>query len=263
MKHLLVDVGNTETVVGLSEPDALEPTRTWRFATPTSRTADELRLLVAGFLGEAGLEGSQIGRVVIGSVVPMATDRLRAALAGWASAEAMVVDSTTPLPIRLDVEEPRTVGADRIVNTLAAARLFGRDTVVVDLGTATTYDLITGDGVFKGGVIAPGLRAGMEWLGARTAKLPSVEFRPPAQVIGRRTEDCLASGIFYSAVDAIDGIVERIREEWTGDGLHVVATGGYASVVAGHSGVIDEVVPDLTLTGLQLAGWHMAGSVPE
>ncbi|TVP57020.1 MAG: type III pantothenate kinase [Gemmatimonadales bacterium] len=262
MKNLLVDVGNTETVVGLADPDALEPERSWRYSTPIARTGDELRLLLSGFLGEAGIAGDGIGRAVIASVVPVATDRLLAALSRWGIAEVLVVDAGTALPIQLDVEEPRTVGPDRIVNTLAAARLYGRDTVVVDLGTATTYDVITGDGVFKGGVIAPGLRAGMEWLGARTAKLPSVQFRAPERVIGRRTEDCLESGIFYSAVDAIDGIVTRIEREWEGDELWVVATGGYAAIVADHSRVIAEVAPNLTLTGLQIAGNHMAGTGP-
>jgi type III pantothenate kinase len=117
------------------------------------------------------------------------------------------------------------VGADRIVNTLAAAHLFRRDTIVVDLGTATTYDCITADGVFLGGVIAPGLQSGQEWLAGRTAKLPRVELRPPERVIGRRTESCLQSGIFYSAVDAMDGIVRRIREEWERPDALVVGPG--------------------------------------
>lgn len=151
------------------------------------------------------------------------------------------------------------MGADRIANTLAAAHLFGRDTIVVDLGTATTYDCITGDGVFLGGVIAPGLQAGEEWLKGRTAKLPRVELRRPDKVIGRRTETCLQSGIFFSAVDAVDGIVNRIREEWERPDALVVATGGNAGVLAPHSRTVEEVNPHLTLVGLELAGRYMAG----
>jgi type III pantothenate kinase len=157
------------------------------------------------------------------------------------------------------VDAPRTVGPDRIANTLAAAHVYRRDTIVVDLGTATTYDCITGDGVFLGGVIAPGLQAGQEWLGTHTAMLPRVELRPPERVIGRRTETCVRSGIFYSAVDALDGIVERIRQEWDRPDALVVATGGFAQIMAPHSRTVETAEPDLTLMGLELAGRHLDG----
>jgi type III pantothenate kinase len=156
------------------------------------------------------------------------------------------------------VEEPRTVGADRVVNTLAARELYGRDTIAVDLGTATTYDLITADGVFMGGVIAPGVSAGLEWLGRRTAKLPRVELVPPGTTIGRRTETCIQSGVFWSAVDAIDGIVRRIIAEWGRKDPYVVATGGFAAVVAPHCATVQHVEPFLTLYGLAIAGRELA-----
>jgi type III pantothenate kinase len=168
------------------------------------------------------------------------------------------VVSGSDLPIRLQVEEPQTVGADRIVNTLAAKELFHRDTVVVDLGTATTFDCITADGAFLGGVIAPGVQVGLEWLGRRAAKLPGVEFRPPAQVIGKRTETCMESGVFFSTVDAIDGMVDRIRREWERPDALVVATGGYAGILAPHCRTVERVEAFLTLHGLYLAGEHMA-----
>jgi type III pantothenate kinase len=173
-----------------------------------------------------------------------------------------VIDPDSELPIRLDVEEPRTVGPDRIVNTLAARELYGRDTIAVDLGTATTFDLITADGTFVGGVIAPGVSAGLEWLARRTAKLPRVEFRPPDLCIGRRTETCIQSGIFYSAVDAVDGIVRRIRAEWGRPDAYVVATGGFASTVAPHCETVQHVEPFLTLYGLGLAGRHLEDARP-
>ena len=135
------------------------------------------------------------------------------------------------------------IGADRIVNTLAAAEIYRRDTIAVDLGTATTFDCITGDGAFIGGVIAPGVRTGAEMLVRRTAKLPRVELERPPRVIGRRTETCLHSGIFFGAVDGIDGIVRRIKDEWQRPDAYVVATGGLATTVAPHCTTVDLVEP--------------------
>jgi type III pantothenate kinase len=152
------------------------------------------------------------------------------------------------------VDEPLTVGADRIVNTLAASRLFQRDTIVVDFGTATTFDCITGDGRFIGGVIMPGIRTAADDLIRKTAKLPATELTPPAHVIGRRTEDCIRAGVLWGAVDAVDGIVTRIRAEWPGGGApKVIATGGLAGLVAPLSKTIESVHPDLTLVGLRFA----------
>jgi type III pantothenate kinase len=254
MMRLVADVGNTETVVGLFPEGSLEPEGHWRYATPLPRTSDELALLLRSFLMAGGFDPTKVTGAVVGSVVPAQTELLRAALGGLIPGEVRVLSSADELPIRLDVDSPRTVGADRIANTLAAAHLYGRDTIVVDLGTATTYDCITADGVFLGGVIAPGLQAGQEWLGGRTAMLPRVELARPERVIGRRTETCLQSGIFYSAVDAVDGIVGRIRDEWERPEVLVVATGGYAGVLAPHSRTVEKVEPWLTLVGLELAG---------
>jgi type III pantothenate kinase len=257
--HLVVDVGNTETVLGLFEPESLDVVAHWRYATVVPRTPDELRLLIRDFLEADGYRLGRVGRVVIGSVVPVHTDLLLRTLGPKGGAEVVLLEGIAGLPIRLAVDEPpQGVGADRIANTLAAAHLYRRDTIVVDLGTATTYDCITGDGVFLGGVIAPGIMAGEEWLAGRTAKLPRVAFRPPERVIGRRTETCVQSGVFYSAVDAVDGIVSRIVDEWGRPDVHVVATGGHAQAVAPHSARIAEVAPHLTLIGLELAGGHLA-----
>ena len=255
--QLVVDVGNTETVVGLMEEGELRSH--WRLSTGVPRTEDEYRHLLRSLLREVGAEPSRIGWAAVASVVPDATEVLRMTLRDVVSGAVHVVDPDSPLPIRLDVEEPRTVGADRIVNTLAAREMYGRDTIAVDLGTATTFDLITHDGVFMGGVIAPGVSAGLEWLARRTAKLPRVELRPPERTIGRRTETCIRSGIFYSAVDAVDGIVNRIRAEWGRADAYVVATGGYATTVAPHCATVQHVEPFLTLYGLAIAGKHLEG----
>jgi len=255
--QLVVDIGNTETVLGLVEPDGTVAFH-WRLSTGMVRTADEYEHLIHALLARQGVEGNRIFRGVLGSVVPSTTHRIRQALEGLISGPVFTVIPSADLPIRLEVDEPQTVGADRIVNTLAAKELFHRDTIVVDLGTATTYDCITAEGVFLGGVISPGVQVGLEWLGRRAAKLPRVEFRPPAAVIGKRTETCMESGVFFSTVDAIDGMVERIRREWERPDVLVVATGGYANTLAPHCRTVEKVEPFLTLHGLFLAGEHMA-----
>lgn len=249
--NLVFDVGNTETVMGLFEHgDLLDH---WRFSTLTERTVDELGLLVRSMIRESGFPLDTIRGAAIGSVVPPMTATLVETCERHLGAPAVVVDARSPLPIRLDVDEPLTVGADRILNTLAAMHRFGTDTIAVDLGTATTFDCITADGVFIGGVIAPGVRTGAEMLVRRTAKLPRVDLEPPAGVIGRRTEASLQSGIFFGAVDTIDGIVRRIKQEWNRPNALVVATGGLASFVGPHCQTVDRIEPLLTLHGLDLA----------
>jgi type III pantothenate kinase len=248
---LAVDVGNTETVVGLF--DGLEPIDCWRLSTDRMRTADEYAFFMRGNLGP-GVGGDRgiPERAIMASVVPV-LDRIWEETCRSLGIELTRLDSGAPLPIRLDVDEPGSVGADRIANTLAALELYGRDTVVVDLGTATTFDCITSDGTFRGGVIAPGPYAGIEHLMHRTAKLPKVEIAPPENVIGRTTETCLRSGIFYSIVDAIDGIVARIIEEWQPTDPYVVATGGLAELIGPDCRTVQHVEPFLTLIGLAIA----------
>jgi type III pantothenate kinase len=152
------------------------------------------------------------------------------------------------------VDEPLTVGADRIINTLAASRLFQRDAIVVDLGTATTFDCITGDGVFLGGIISPGIATSAETLTRRTSKLPSTELTVPARAIGTRTEECIRAGVMFGAADAIDGLVQRIKNEWPRPGTPmVIATGGFAETMATLCRTFDRVEPYLTLQGLQIA----------
>lgn len=254
--NLVIDVGNTETVVGVSAGGTVR--EHWRLSTRARGTPDEHALVLRQLLASAGVAPGGLERAVVGSVVPPVTDALRVALGRILGIRTVVVDPLSPLPVRLEVEEPRTVGPDRIVNTLAASRLYGRDTVAVDLGTATTFDCITADGAFQGGVIAPGILVGQEWLVSRTAKLPRVELEPPGRVIGTRTESCLRSGIFYSSVDSIDGIVRRIVREWGPEDPLVVATGGFAPVVGPHCETVDRIEPFLTLYGLDFAGEHLA-----
>lgn len=248
---LVLDIGNTETVLGLFDGEDLADH--WRLSTSTERTVDEFGLLVRSLIRESGFDADAITDTAIGSVVPPMTATAAEMCQRHLGARVLVVDAATQLPIRLDVEEPRSVGADRILNTLAAAHLFRRDTIVVDLGTATTFDCITASGVFVGGVIAPGVRTGAETLVRRTAKLPRVDLEQPPAVIGRRTELSLRSGIFFGAVDSIDGIVRRIKAEWKRPDALVVATGGLASMLAPHCVTVDRVEPFITLHGLALA----------
>ncbi len=255
--QLVADVGNTETVLGLVGPEATDVKAHWRLSTVVRRTADEYGFLLRGLLVSGGFEPGSIGQAVIASVVPSSTSTLATAMGQIIGGSTLIVNGDSELPITLDVEEPRSVGADRIVNTLAAKVIYRRDTIAVDLGTATTYDCITADGEFIGGVISPGIEAGLEWLGAHTAKLPRVELVPPQTVIGRRTETCIHSGVFYSAIDAIDGTVRRIRKEWDRPEALVVATGGFASVVGSYCETVERVEPFLTLYGLALAGQYL------
>ena len=172
--------------------------------------------------------------------------------------QSVIIGPTSKLPITLDVEEPMQVGADRVINTLAAAELYARDTIVVDFGTATTFDCITADGCFFGGVIAPGLRVAADNLSERAAKLPSTDLAPPERVIGRRTEECLRAGILFGSADAVDGIVRRIKAEWPNDCTpYVVATGGLAAKIVTLSSEIEHTEPHLTLLGLRIAAKHL------
>lgn len=253
---LAVDIGNTETVLGVFE--GREIRRSWRLSTQRHPTGDEMALLLTGLLSALPNGSASVERAVLASVVP-AIDRSWDEALESLSIPSIRIDAHTPLPVVLDVDEPASVGADRIVNTLGTRCLYGRNTVVVDLGTATTFDCITEDGVFMGGVIAPGPRAGIDRLHQFTSKLPSVEIRPPDRVIGRRTVPCLESGVFYSIVDGIDGIVTRILEEWNPDAPLVVATGGLAPVIATHCRTVEKIDLHLTLRGLICADEFLGG----
>lgn len=249
---LVFDVGNTETTVGLFAAERL--VGHWRITTALARTADEWGVLLHALLAASAQQAHGVDGAAIGSVVPSITEPLVESCRRYFGVEPTVVDARAPLPITLDVDEPLTVGADRLINTLAASRLFERDTIVVDLGTATTYDCITADGVFLGGVIAPGVQTSAETLFRRTSKLPATELVPPERVIGRRTEECIRAGVLFGAADAIDGIVRRIKAEWPRESIPlVVATGGLAETLAPFCRELQRVEPYLTLEGLRIA----------
>jgi type III pantothenate kinase len=260
---IVFDVGNTETTIGLF--DDAELRAHWRIMTDVPRTGDEFGVLLQSLLDAAGVDGARIADASIGSVVPRVTGPLAEACERWLRTKRItIVDGTSPLPIRLDVDEPSTVGADRIVNTLAASRLFGRDAIVVDLGTATTFDCITADGVFLGGVIAPGVQVMAETLFRRTSKLPATELIPPKQVIGKNTSECIRAGVMLGAAELIDGLVRRIRASWPGTETPIViATGGLAETFDQLCESFERVEPYLTLHGLRMAHELLVGGLTD
>lgn len=250
---LTFDVGNSETTLGLFDGDSLRGH--WRIITETPRTSDELGVLLRGLVAGADVPLARVRGVAIASVVRGMATHLVTACERWLPAERIeVFDAASSLPITLDVDEPLTVGADRIINTLVASRRYERDCVVVDLGTATTFDCITREGVFLGGVIAPGVRTSAETLFRRTSRLPATELVPPTHVIGRRTEDCIRTGVMFGNAELIDGLVRRILAEWPrAERPMVIATGGLAELFAPICTTFDEVDPFLTLHGLAMA----------
>ncbi|MGH7508581.1 MAG: type III pantothenate kinase [Gemmatimonadales bacterium] len=253
---LALDVGNTEITVGLFRGRELEGH--WRLTTNPDRTPDEWGSAIGGFLVQGGHSPNEVRAVCLASVAPAVTQSVVEGVALSTGCTGVAVDATSPLPVILDVEEPLSVGADRIVNVLAAVELFRADSLVVDFGTATTFDCVTGDARFMGGAIMPGLRTSADQLTRRAAKLPATELRPPARVIGRRTEECIQAGVLFGAADAVDGMVRRIAAEWPGDKKpRVVATGGLAPIIAPLTTAIELTDPDLTLRGLRIAAGHL------
>ncbi len=253
---LTLDIGNSEITIGLFRGDSL--TAHWRLTTNPDRTSDEWGSAVGAFLLQAGHSPNEVRAVCLASVAPQVTQSLVAGLEITTGQRPVTIDPRSNLPIQLDVDEPMSVGADRIVNALAGLALFKTDTVIVDFGTATTFDCVTGDGRFIGGAIMPGLRTSADQLTRRAAKLPATELAPPERAIGRRTEDCIRSGVLFGAADSVDGMITRIRREWpTANQPKVVATGGLAAIVTPFTTMVDAVDPDLTLRGLRIAARHL------
>jgi type III pantothenate kinase len=253
---LTLDIGNTEITVGLFQGETLEAH--WRLTTSPDRTPDEWAAAIGGFLIQGGHSPNEVAAVCLASVAPTVTQSVVEGVAIATGRTGVAVQPGSGLPVTLDVDEPMTVGADRIVNVLAAVDRYHADVIVVDFGTATTFDCITADARFLGGVIMPGLRTAADQLTRRTAKLPATELKAPLRVIGRRTEECIQAGVLYGTADAVDGIVRRIRAEWPAGGSpRVVATGGLAPVVAPLTTSIEHTIPDLTLHGLRIAAGHL------
>lgn len=256
---LTLDIGNTEITAGIFRGGQLAAQ--WRMTTSPERTPDEWAMTIGGFLEQRGHSPNEVRSVCVASVAPAVTRSILEGVTASTGVVPVQVEPSSKLPVVLDVDEPLTVGADRIANVLAALEAGWGDAVVADFGTATTFDCITADGRFIGGVIMPGLRTGADQLTRRAAKLPATELTAPDRVIGRRTEDCIRAGVLFGTADAVDGIVRRIRAEWGGTGrVRCVATGGLAPLIAPLTQSIESVHPDLTLQGLRIAARHLGQS---
>lgn len=246
---LAVDVSNTHTKVGLWAGDRLATH--WRLRTDPLRTADEYGVLLRGLLAEAGHAPRDVDGVVVASVVPAMNEVMDELSQGVFRQRALFVGPgvRTGMPILID--NPREVGADRIVNAVAAFERTHGAAIVVDLGTATTFDYVTAAGEYAGGVIVPGIGISLEALGSRTAKLPRVELVRPPGVVGRNTVHAIQSGVIHGYTALVDGLVARIRAEHDAD-ARVFATGGFAPLIASESTTIAEVDEFITLDGLRI-----------
>jgi type III pantothenate kinase len=246
---LALDAGNTNLTVGIFRGGVLADHR--RLRTVREQTSDEWGILLLGLLRYASLDPAEIRGIIISSVVPP----LNAALAEMAQryfhTDAVFVTAATNTGLTIKVDHPYEVGADRIVNGVAAFEKYGGPCVVVDLGTAITFDAISANAEYLGGVIAAGIRISAEALFSRTARLPLVDFRKPAKVIGTNTVASMQSGLYYGALGAIDGMIERMFSE-LGPETKAIATGGQAGLIAGGSRFIREVDENLTLDGLRI-----------
>ncbi len=250
---LAIDVGNTNIVLGVFEGASL--VQSWRLQTLRERTSDELGLLVEGLFAHSRIERSQIRGVILGSVVPPLTGTLKMMSQRYFGVTALNVEPGVNTGMPILYENPAEVGADRIVNAVAAYEKFGRDgrhpLIVVDFGTATTLDAITAKGEYLGGAICPGVQISADALFQRAARLPRIDVRKPARIVGRTTVGAMESGLFYGYVGMVEGLARRMSEELGGDAI-CIATGGLAEVMAPEIPAIVHVDPDITLQGLRL-----------
>jgi type III pantothenate kinase len=247
---LAVDVGNSQTVIGVFNGDDL--VQHWRLSTEAQRTPDELALMFGGLMTFADLSFSRnVHGVIVSSVVPVVTEMLRVMTHKYFHFAPVIVGPGVRTGMALEVENPREVGADRLVNALAAHDEYGGPGVVVDFGTATSFDVYSAGGAFLGGAIAPGVATSLAALSARGAQLPRIELAAPARVIGRSTVDAMRSGAVYGFAGMVDRIVDVIGDE-VGTGLEVVATGGLAPSIVEQCRTINRHDPWLTLKGLRL-----------
>jgi type III pantothenate kinase len=244
---LAIDVGNTNTVFALY--DGRELVGQWRLSTNRERTAEEYAAALIQLMALKRVGHERVDAIVISSVVPQAVVPLRWMARDFFGCKAFVVGEDLDFPIKIDITNPREVGADRVVNAVAALQRYEPPLIIVDFGTATTFDVVDGAGRYAGGVIAPGINLSIEALARAAAKLPRIAVEPPAAVIGRSTVGAMQSGVFWGYVGLIEGLVARIQEEY-GKPMKVIATGGLAPLFAKRCKALHHVDPDLTMAGL-------------
>ena len=246
---LVVDIGNTHTILGIFSGQRL--LASWKMASSAHRTADESWLVIKSFCADSGISLPSITGVGISSVVPDLTDIFITIAQKYLKVEPICVSASLDLGINILYKDPSTVGADRLCNAMAGFKKYGGPLIIIDFGTATTYDVVSKDGDYIGGIITLGLEAGAEELHRKAAKLPKIELHFPPTVIGRETVSSMQSGIMFGAVDAVEGIVRRIKKE-LGSEAKVIATGGLSTVIAKHTDIIEASEPSLVLEGIRL-----------
>jgi type III pantothenate kinase len=246
---LAIDIGNTNTVLGVYRRKEL--IAYWRIATALHRMADENAVLLTSFLTHAGLSYSEIKDGILSCVVPPLLPVFQELCRRYMDFIPLVVEPGIKTGMKILYDNPQEVGADRIVNAVAAKALYGTPLIIIDFGTATTFDAVSREGDYLGGAIAPGIVVASEALVERAAKLPHIELVVPPRAIGKNTIASMQSGIMYGYVSLVEGMVTRLQEELGGD-AHVVATGGLARVIAGQTPVVEVVDQNLTLEGLRL-----------
>ena len=250
---LAVDVGNTNIVIGvydLALGDDAPLAWSWRLATSRERTSDEYGLSSLALMRHVGLDPAEVGHVVISSVVPPLHPVLDTWLRDFFKVEPFWIEPGIRTGIKLLLDNPLELGADRIVNAVAGIEAYGTPLIAVDFGTATTFDVINERREYLGGIISPGLKISAEALFQRASRLPRVEITEPERLVGKSTVQAMQSGLYYGYVGLVDGILERLLEDHPGS--RVVATGGLARVIAPASRYIQDIAPDLTLAGLRL-----------
>jgi type III pantothenate kinase len=246
---LAVDVGNTHTVLGVYDGPRL--VADWRMTSSSHRTVDEIWLTIKGFFQDAGIDPGAATAVGISSVVPDLTDVFESLARKYFRVEPVTITATLSLGFQVLYKDPAAVGADRLCNAVAGYARYGGPLVVIDFGTATTFDVIDSKGNYLGGVITLGLESTASELHRRAAKLPKIELRFPPDVIGTDTSASMQSGVMYGSVDAIEGMIRRIAAA-LGTTPKVIATGGLASSLAQHTSVIEAIEPSLVLDGVRL-----------
>ena len=246
---LAIDIGNTNVVLGVFDRERL--VENWRVGTNTQITPDEYAMIFKDLFGFAGLDFKQITGVIISTVVPPLLPVMIEMSHKYFRLEPMVVTHEIKTGIKMRYDNPKEVGADRIVNAAAAYKLYGGPIIIVDFGTATTFCAVTENGEYLGGAITPGVKISAEALFQRASKLPRVELAKPPKVIGADTISAMQSGIIYGYAGLVDGIVERMKKELSME-AKVVATGGLAELVSPETKTIQEIKPHLTLEGLRL-----------
>ncbi|HTW29793.1 MAG TPA: type III pantothenate kinase [Acetobacteraceae bacterium] len=246
---LVIDAGNTNIVFAVH--DGATWRGSWRIATAAQRTSDEYAVWLLALLGHARLTPAEITGAVIGTVVPAALYDLRRLCRDWFAVEPLVARATLDWGFEIRMDNPEEVGADRLLNALAAHRRYHGPLIVIDFGTATTFDVVDAEGAYIGGVIAPGINLSIEALHQAAARLPRIGIGRPQSVIGRSTVPAMQSGVYWGYVGLVEGLVARIRAEF-GAPMKVVATGGLAPLFAEGTLVIEQIDPDITLEGLRL-----------